>query len=99
LGGRRKGKPCRSKRKAFFFEKKKQKTFTYAVRFRRVRDSTIKSLLLLFFRKEDLSFSPELTIPKREDQPRRHKDTKRNTKKKIIPFSFVIAFVPSCLRG
>jgi hypothetical protein len=38
----------------FFFEKKNQKTFTLCVHCRRVRDSTVKSLLLLFFRKEDL---------------------------------------------
>jgi hypothetical protein len=39
----------------FFFEKKNQKTFTNGARAsRRVRDSTNKSLLLLFFRKEDL---------------------------------------------
>jgi hypothetical protein len=39
----------------FFFEKKNQKTFNYCVRFRPVRDSTGKSFLLLFFKKEDLS--------------------------------------------
>jgi hypothetical protein len=39
----------------FFFEKKNQKTFTHGARLsRRVRDSTHKSLLLLFFRKEVL---------------------------------------------
>jgi hypothetical protein len=37
----------------FFFEKKNQKTFTYCGRFRGVRDSTGKSFLLLFFKKED----------------------------------------------
>jgi hypothetical protein len=36
--------------KAFFFEKKKQKTCVYLV-----RDSTEKSFLLLFFKKEGLS--------------------------------------------
>jgi len=41
----------------FFFEKKNQKTFTHGVRFRRVCDSMVKSFLLLFFKKEDLSFS------------------------------------------
>jgi hypothetical protein len=41
----------------FFFEKKNQKTFANGARgSRRVRDSAIKSLLLLFFRKEE-SFS------------------------------------------
>jgi hypothetical protein len=44
-------------RKMFFFEKKNQKTFTHGVRFRRVCDSMVKSFLLLFFKKEDLSFS------------------------------------------
>jgi hypothetical protein len=39
----------------FFFEKKNQKTFTYCVRFRRDHDSTSKSFLLLFFKKEGLS--------------------------------------------
>jgi len=40
----------------FFFEKKNQKTFNTCVRCRRVRDSQGKSFLLLFFKKEDLSF-------------------------------------------
>jgi hypothetical protein len=35
----------------FFFEKKNQKTFACCVRFRRVRDSTTKSLLALFSQK------------------------------------------------
>jgi hypothetical protein len=45
----------------FFFEKKNQKTFTNcgqprASRLSSVLDATDKSLLLLFFRKEDSSF-------------------------------------------
>jgi len=40
----------------FFFEKKNQKTFAPGVRCRRFRDSTVKSFLLLFFKKEDSSF-------------------------------------------
>ncbi len=47
-----------TERKRFFFEKKKQKTFTNGARAGRLRrDSTDKSLLLLFFRKEDLPYS------------------------------------------
>jgi hypothetical protein len=38
---------CSQGRKAFFFEKKKQKTFVHEV-----RDSTEKSFLVLFFKKE-----------------------------------------------
>jgi hypothetical protein len=41
-----------------FFEKKKQKTSTYCVRFRGVRGSTGKSFLLLFFKKEGLPSWP-----------------------------------------
>jgi hypothetical protein len=40
----------------FFFEKKNQKTFSYGVRCRGVRDSTVKSFLLLFFKKEDFPY-------------------------------------------
>jgi hypothetical protein len=41
----------------FFFEKKNQKTFANGARAGRLRrDSTSKSLLLLFFRKEESSF-------------------------------------------
>jgi hypothetical protein len=46
------------RRKAFFFEKKNQKTFTHkAPRLRRVVCQVTKSFLLLFFKKEVLSFS------------------------------------------
>jgi hypothetical protein len=57
-------RPAKEGRKAFFFEKKKQKTFvSYAGAAMRYSASTDrgttgnKSLLLLFFRKED-SFFP-----------------------------------------
>jgi hypothetical protein len=46
-------------KKAFFFEKKKQKTFTYWTRHSgRPRASTGESFLLLFFKKEGLSCYP-----------------------------------------
>jgi len=38
----------------FFFEKKNQETFDHCVRCRRYRDSTVKSFLLLFSKKEGL---------------------------------------------
>ncbi len=42
--------------KAFFFEKKKQKTFVWLTRtFPQTRDSGVKSFLLLFFKKEGLA--------------------------------------------
>ena len=44
--------------KAFFFEKKQQKTFDSAVaRFRKHPRQPSKSFLLLFFKKEGLAFS------------------------------------------
>jgi len=45
-------------RNIFFFEKKKQKTFDFGARCRRVRASTGKSFLVLFFKKEHSSPSP-----------------------------------------
>jgi|GEM_PF-1919704 len=43
------------KKEVFFFEKKKQKTFDRGVLFRRLRDSTDQSFLVLFFKKEQSS--------------------------------------------
>jgi hypothetical protein len=48
------------KRKAFFFEKKKQKTFDYWRAPRRQRGQMTKSFLVLFFKKEQFLALPEL---------------------------------------
>jgi hypothetical protein len=51
------GKPNRGRRKRFFFEKKKQKTFDssrLAAPMRTLGTASRKSLLVLFFRKERL---------------------------------------------
>jgi hypothetical protein len=58
----------RQESRVFFFEKKNQKTFTYCARFRLGPRQPVKSLLLLFFRKEDLSFLLNVLI--RPDQIR-----------------------------
>jgi hypothetical protein len=47
---------AREVRKIFFFEKKKQKTFAILVPCRGNAVQTVKSFLLLFFKKEDLVF-------------------------------------------
>jgi len=45
-----------SDKKAFFFEKKNQKTFIPVRTLPARRPPTVKSFLLLFFKKEDLTF-------------------------------------------